>query len=148
MSYGELEIGLHRRDAEHYRVELRFTPPGSDGDVRLSPGEPRFDLDRLRALQADATAYGRELAASLLADPTLRQDLAQARSATQSQGAPLRLRLFVGPSAPEMQGLRWETLRDLEDDSPLFTGEQLLFSRSLSSLDWWPVGPRPRGALR
>ena len=47
MAYGELEIGLHRRDAEHYQVELRFSQPESDADVRLSRGEPalaRFDV--------------------------------------------------------------------------------------------------------
>jgi hypothetical protein len=151
MAYGELEIGLHRRDAEHYQVELRFSQAGSDAEVRLSRGEPtlaRFDLDRLRELQADGAAYGRELGASLLADPYLRQGLAQARSVAQSLGAPLRLRLFVGPSAPEMHSLHWETLRDPEDDSLLLTAEQLLFSRYLSSLDWRPVGPRPRATLR
>lgn len=151
MAYGELEIGLHRRDAEHYQVEVRFSQPESDAEVRLSRGEPalaRFDVERLRALQADPVAYGRELGACLLADPSLRQALAQARSAAQGLGAPLRLRLFVGPSAPEMQGLRWETLRDPDDDAPLFTGEHVLFSRYLSSLDWRPVGPRPRGTLR
>lgn len=148
MAYGELEIGLHRPYAEHYRVELRYTAPDSDADVRLSPGEPRFDLDRLRQLEGDAAAYGKELAATLLADTSLREALAQVRSAVQSLGVPLRLRLFVGPSATEMHGVRWETLRDPDQDSPLLTGEEILFSRYLSSVDWRPVGPRPRGTLR
>ena len=31
----DLEIGLHRYDAESYSVELRFSHPESDADVRL-----------------------------------------------------------------------------------------------------------------
>lgn len=32
--YADLEIGLHRRDAENYGVELRFIHP--DGDAKVS----------------------------------------------------------------------------------------------------------------
>jgi len=60
----------------------------------------------------------------------------------------LRLRLFIGPSAPELHSLHWETLRDPQDGSPLLTGEQVLFSRYLSSLDWRPVRLRPQADLR
>jgi hypothetical protein len=58
------------------------------------------------------------------------------------------MRLFVGPSAPELHGLRWETLRDPEDDTYLLLGEQVLFSRYLSSLDWGPVRVRSKADLR
>src|SRR5262249_16523730 len=60
----------------------------------------------------------------------------------------LRLRLFVGPSAPELNNLRWETLRDPQTDQWLLTSETVLFSRYLSSMDWRPVHLRPRGSLR
>ena len=33
--YADLEIGLHRRDADSYGVELRFSQPKSDAEVRL-----------------------------------------------------------------------------------------------------------------
>jgi hypothetical protein len=78
----------------------------------------------------------------------VRAAFAQARSGAASLDAPLRLRLFVGPSAPELHNLRWETLRDPEDGAPLLLGEQLLFSRYLSSGDWRPVKLRPKGDLR
>ena len=74
MAYGELEIGLHRRDAEHYQVELRYTPPGSEGEVRVSAGDARFDLMRLRELEADPAAYGRELGLALLGRSQNRPD--------------------------------------------------------------------------
>jgi hypothetical protein len=148
--YADLEIGLHRRDADSYTVELRFSQPESDSDVRLvqrGPSLARFDLERLRTLQADDVAYGQLLSESLIGDPDVKTALAQARSVAQTLDTPLRLRLFIGPSAPELHSLRWETLHDPDDGSPLLTGEQILFSRYLSSLDWRPVRLRPQAEL-
>ena len=150
-AYADFEIGLHRRDAEHYGVELRFIHPGGDADVRLTSDRSvtlQFDLGRLREMALDTEAYGQFLAESLFADPDVRTAFAQAISSAQSLDVPLRLRLFIGPSAPELHDLLWETLRDPQDGSPLVTGEHLLFSRYLSSLDWRPVGLRPRADLR
>ena len=147
----DLEIGLHRRDVDAYAVELRFSQPKSDADVRLVRGElpvARFNLDELCGLAVDGAAYGRLLGQSLLADAGLRTAFAQARSTAQALDVALRLRLFVGPGASELHSLRWETLRDPQDGSLLFTGERILFSRYLSSLDWQPVGPCPKGDLR
>jgi hypothetical protein len=59
----------------------------------------------------------------------------------------LRLRLLIGPSAAELHSLRWETLRDPHSGAPLCTGENVLFSRYLSSLDWRPVRLRARSSL-
>jgi hypothetical protein len=151
LSYADLEIGLHRRDGEAYAVELRFTQPESDADVRLEregPATVQFDLEGLRQLTADSNAYGKLLSASLFADADVHRAFAQARAAAGSGEVPLRMRLFVGPSAPELHSLRWETLRDPDDGSPLLTGEQLLFSRYLSSTDWRPVRLRPQAALK
>jgi hypothetical protein len=150
-AYADLEIGLHRRDVERYGIELRFSQPESDADVRLvqrGPSLARFDLDQLRALALDDVAYGQLLTEGLFADSAVRTAFAQARSAVQALDASLRLRLFIGPSALELHDLRWETLRDPEDGGALLTGEHLLFSRYLSSLDWRPVSLRPKGDLR
>jgi hypothetical protein len=147
----DLEIGLHRRDADSYGVELRFSQPGSDADVRLVRGGPspvHLDFERLRALSLDSAAYGQLLGESLFADPAVWTAFAQARSTAQALEVGLRLRLFIGPSAPELHSLRWETLRDPQDGTPLLTGEQVLFSRYLSSLDWRPVRLRPQADLR
>jgi hypothetical protein len=72
----------------------------------------------------------------------------QASVAAQSEGVTLRVRLFVGPSAAVLHALRWEAIRDPQDGSPLLTDENIVFSRYLSSLDWRPVGLRPKSALR
>ena len=150
MELAELELGLHRRSAERYSVELRFTQPNSDADIRLAGQEvvAAFDVAALRVLEGDPPAYGRALADQLFAAPALRSAFAQARAASAALAMPLRLRLFVGPSAPELHALRWETLRDPEADRPLLTDEGLLFSRYLAAGDWRPITLRPRGELR
>jgi hypothetical protein len=149
MAYAELEIGLHRRDADAYAVELRFTQPDSDDDKRLDAGAAHFNMASLDKLAAgDPAAYGQALSDSLFADAAVQSAFAQARASAASLDAPLRLRLFVGPSAPELHNLRWETLRDPQNGEPLLMGEQLLFSRYLTSGDWRRVRLRPKGALR
>jgi hypothetical protein len=108
----------------------------------------QFDATQLLAAALDAETYGRSLAASLFGDPAARGAFGQARVSAQSLGAPLRLRLLIGADAAELHALRWETLRDPDDGAPLLMGEQLLFSRYLSSSDWRPVKMRPKGDLR
>ena len=149
--YADLEISLHRHDASSYAVEFRFSQPESDADIRLGVGKPalaQFDFDALNSKAHDPAAYGQTLSQSLFADPAIQTAFGQARASAQSLDVPIRLRLLVGPSAPELHRLRWETLRDPQDNSPLFTGESLLFSRYLSSLDWRPVRLLPKADLR
>ena len=150
-AYADLEMGLHRRDSDSYTIELRFSQPESDADIRLVRGDPalvQFDMERLRALTLDQAEYGQLLSQSLFADPAVQTAFAQARSTAQTLEAFLRLRLFIGPSAPELHSLCWETLRDPQDGSVLLSSERLLFSRYLSSLDWRPVRLRPKADLR
>ncbi len=149
--YAELEIGLHRRDAGSYSVDFRFSQPESEADVRLAQSQSTqvtFDFDQLKEIAHDADAYGTKLTQDFFADPAVSNAFSQARTSAQSLDYPLRLRLLIGPSAPELHSLRWETLRDPQDDTPLCTTENLLFSRYLSSLDWRPVRLRPQGELK
>ncbi len=149
--YADLEIALTRWDADCYRVDLRFSQPDSDVDIRLAPGSPslaRFAQDQLRALALDPAAYGKLLGQSLLGAESLRAALAQARSTTESQESPLRLRLSIDTTAPELHALHWETLRDPQDGTSLVTNERVLFTRYLSSQDWRRVKLRPQRDLR
>jgi hypothetical protein len=149
--YAELEISLHRHDSGTYALEFRYSQPESDADVRLGQGKPalaEFDFAKLRSQAFDAAAYGQTLTASLFADPAVQVAFGQARASAGSLDLPLRLRLLIGPTAPELHALRWENLRDPQDGSPLCTSEGILFSRYLSSLDWRPVRLRPKGDLR
>lgn len=149
--FADLEISLNRWDTDTYRVELRYTQPDSDVDIRLAPGTPslvRFEQAQLQMLALDSAAYGTLLASSLFAAETLRTAFAQARANAQSLNASLRLRLFIDSTAPELHALRWETLRDPQDGSSLVTGERVLFSRYLASEDWRRVKLHPQGELR
>jgi len=145
----DLELSLRRREGGRYSLELRFSQPQSEAEVRpLRDVTVRFDLARLREFALDSIGYGYALAAMLFADPAVAAAFAQARSAARSQGLSLRLRLTIGGDAPELHALHWETLRDPQDGALLTTSEQLLFSRYLGSPDWQPVRLRPQGELR
>ncbi len=151
VEYADLEIGLHRRDAGSYSIEFRFSQPNSEADVRLGQGQTfqaAFNRNEFKNLTYDPSAYGRKLTQSFFAEPSVQTAFAQVRANVQSMGVPLRVRLMVGPSAPELNELHWETLRDPYDGSPLSTGENLLFSRYSSSADWRPVRLRARDELR
>ena len=108
-AYADLEMGLHRRDTDSYAIELRFSQPDSEADIRLVRGDPalvQFDMERLRSLSLDEAAYGQLLSQTLFRDAAVQTAFAQARSTAQTLDAFLRLRLFIGPSAPELHSLR------------------------------------------
>ncbi len=149
--YADLEIGLHRRSAGAYAIEFRYSQPNSEADVRFDQGQPAeasFDLSELDQLVLDPAAYGRKLTDLLFGETAVDNAFSQARANAQSLEVPLRLRLMIGPSAPELHRLHWETMQDPRDGSPLTTSENLLFSRYLSSSDWRPVRLRAKGELR
>jgi hypothetical protein len=146
----DLEIGLHHWTSDSYSIDLRTSRADGDAEVRLTRDGPllvQFDAARLRGLELDNAAYGRLLSDSLFADPSIRSMLAEARAGARMAGVPLRLRLFIGPSAHELHTLRWELLRDPEGAGTLATNQSVFFSRYLSSLDWRPVRLRPKGEL-
>jgi len=147
-AFADLELGLHRYEAGSYAVELRFSQPGSDADTRLGQGSPiqaNLDIAALKQLLPDE--YGAALTKALFADEKLKIAFGQALASSQSQAAALRLRLLIGPSAPELHGIHWETLLNPLDNSPIATDQNILFSRYMASLDWRAVRLQSRGAL-
>jgi hypothetical protein len=150
VEYADLEIGLHRRDASTHTVEFRFNQPGSETDIRIGPDQPlllNLNLEGLARLANTPSAYSQKLTESFFANLAVQGAFSQALASAQSLHTPLRLRLMIGPSAPELHSLRWELLRHPGDKSLLSTSENLLFSRYLSSLDWRPVRLHARGDL-
>ncbi len=150
-AYANLEIGLHSHDETQYRVEASLQLPNEDAERRHSDTISGFDLDALAAQALNPDAHGLVLSQSLFATESLRGFLARARTAALAQDppVPVRLRLYVGPSLPELHALRWETLRDpLWPELRLATDEQVLLSRYLSSEDWRPVRAQPLGDLK
>lgn len=149
--FADLELSLHRRDGSNYNAEMRFTQPKSDADIRLGTGDVMnisFDLPTLQTLILDPTEYGTALAESVFADANILSGFTQALTSAQSLQATLRVRLLIGPSAPELNSIYWEALHDAQKKGPLFLGENILISRYLSSSDWRPVKLRPKGNLR
>ncbi len=145
--FGELEIWLDRAGQE-YSVQLRFRQASSEADRVLPPASTDLDLATLMTQDLDPVAYGRELG-KVFSDEAVRKELDAARAVCESSGVPLRVRLFVGPGAPELHAVRWETLADdRESGSPLFIQDKIHFSRYLTSQDWRPVQLRPRAELR
>jgi hypothetical protein len=146
----DLEIGIHRRETGSYSIEFRFSLPDSEADIRIGQEQvvyPTIDLEELDRLVNIPLEYGRKLTASFFIDPAVKTAFAQARASAESQNAAIRLRLLIGPSAPELHRVHWETLVDPEDGSPLSTDGNLHFSRYLSSKDWRPVRLRAWGDL-
>jgi CHAT domain/SIR2-like domain len=147
----DLELSLRRKDAVRYTVDLVFSQPGSEADVRPLGQQSvcvTFEMDRLREMALDPVGYGQALTEMLLGDPTLATEFAKCHAAAQSQRMSLRLRLAIAPDAPELHAIRWETLRDPQTDQPLALSEQILLTRALGSADWQPVTLRAKGDLR
>lgn len=146
--YAELEVGFRRLTAGAYQVDLRFTHPDSQAEVPPVSGLAAFDLAELLTLQQDPRAYGEALAAQVFSDEKVRLLYGRIKTAVEASNHLLRLRLLVGPTSPELNGLRWELLADPETKAPLGTSQKVLFSRFLCSQDWRPVKLRPKSNLR
>ncbi len=159
--YADLEISLHGHQEENrYGIKARLRLPGSDVYIDAPGGEDlKIELDlneleRLR-LRLDHDAYGEKLAEGLFGPAAIRTFLGQARAVTRLHDPPLplRLRLHIGDSAPELHRLRWELIHD-PDPAPdsvskvLTTDQSVLFSRYLTSSAWRPVRTRPQAGIR
>lgn len=146
--FADLEIGLRRSLTGAYSVDFRFNQPDSDAEDRLGSGEVALDPRKLAEQIFDPADYARELTRTFFADPSVQSAFLQARGTAQSKGVPLRVRLYIDTSAADLHGLRWENLNDPRDGTPLWTSEQLYFSRFLTSYDWRRVGPQPRHEIQ
>jgi len=144
----EIEIVLHAQQ-KRYNVDLRFDR--SDSEATPSPigGETKLDLEKLRALSEDRFGYGKTLYEDVFADPNIRNRFENHCKAADSEDMPVRARLLIDDSAPELHTLCWESLRDPKSGDLLVTRERFRFSRFLSTDDWRPVRPpRARDELR
>ena len=148
VSYAELEIGLHRLQGDQYEVELRFNNPQSEGATPPVRGEAAIDPLALLELQLRPKEYGEALASSLFANYDVAVEYAKVKTAVESSAQFLRVKLFVGPSAPELHSLRWELLADPQTQAPLATSEKILFSRFGTSNNWRNIHLRAKAGLR
>jgi len=146
-TYGEIEIGLHRMQPEAYEVELRVTDPDSDAEIAPARAQARIPLDEMGALAYSPREYGQRLADQLFEDQALREFYGRSKTAFDSRGLVIRVRLLIGPSAPELHSLRWELLLDPEAKQQFSTSERILFSRFILNRDWRVIKLRPKADL-
>lgn len=153
MECAELELGLYPASGDHYTLDFRFWRPGSTAFMTLNTADQNLftiDMTGLRGPVSDPVAYGNKLSQTLFSTSGSKEALAQARAISAALSVPLRLRLFIHPSAPrELHTLRWEILTDPAGSMlPLAMSEQLLFSRFLLSDNSQPFSPQQRDRLR
>ena len=113
MDYADLELGIHQYMEQSYRVDFRLSLPSFDADIRAASRKPigvQFDFSRLLEV-TNLPEYGQRLTEQLFSDVSLRVAFARARALAAQDSKPLRLRLYIGPSAQKLQELHWETLR-------------------------------------
>src|SRR4051812_24810741 len=109
----DLEIALHGGVEHSYGLELRCLEPRSTTprEVGLNaPIEVHIDPLQLRLELSEMEGYGQLLWNSLFRERPAAALLDSARAITERERLPLRLRLFVSPSAWRLHDVRWEAL--------------------------------------
>jgi formylglycine-generating enzyme required for sulfatase activity len=140
----ELEFGISSIDEQRFSLRIRFWEPGSTVENSLgldAPVQLTFDTQRLNSLNVSCEDYGSALSEQFFATPAVWNAFTRACTAAAARQSVLRIRLFIEPAAAGLQGLRWETLQDLERRTWLCTDEKILFSRFLSSGNYRPFEP-------
>ncbi|MBE0699651.1 MAG: CHAT domain-containing protein, partial [Anaerolineaceae bacterium] len=149
-AFAELEINLRRRGESDYTADFRFCRPNSAAYTRIGVNgmvSIHLDLIQLRALSLNLDSYGRTLTSFFFSDPQVKLVFLQARSVAETENVPMHVRLAVDTSAIELHAVYWELLQDPDSGAPLFTGENLLFSRYLSSPNMRPIRLRKKEDL-
>lgn len=151
MKYADLEVSIHRQNDDTYSVDLRLSRPDSD-ETRTDRGELKqasLDLNDLLDALYEPKEYSQKLTDGFFADSALKNFFSSYKSSVLSQDEMgLRLRFFVGSDVPELHRVHWELLLDPDTNAPISTGQNILFSRYLSSNDWRPVRLKPKGDMR
>lgn len=137
----DLELSILPKYGDDYPLEFRFCPPKGETEIR-SKARAAIDLDALRRHLIGSEDYAKALTDAFFADHELRERFAEALALARENSASLRIRLFVDPLAIELHGIAWETLRNPEDDTPLCTNPNFIFSRYLSCQERRPVSLR------
>jgi len=144
----ELAIEIFPQEGGRYLTRLRFSEPGSAGEAAPVSGVALFDEAALRELRRsalDPQAHGRALRKIWLDEPGL---LPAWSEGLRRLGGQARLRLQIDPAAAWLHALRWETLRDADDQDFVALNANLPFSRFLYSADSERIELRPKRDLR
>lgn len=146
--YADLVIEVTRPAEGQYWVEMSFTQPDQQTEQAPVSGPAHFDFNALRAAALAPDRYGRLLNEAIFAQENLRSFYKESLAKVGGVGQELRLRILIDRSALELHNLRWEALRDLDDQYSLATNPNQPFSRFLYTIDWQKVELRSKGQLR
>ncbi len=144
--YADLEITFHHRDADEYLLELRFSQSGKDEYNILLQQRCRLELDTLDALAQDPRAYGIELQRAIFSNPQWTEAFTNAQARARELGVGLRFRIYIGPSAMELNCVLWETLSVPSGNEHLLRSSNCVFARCLlgAPASWEGVHLRPK----
>ncbi|HKR65243.1 MAG TPA: CHAT domain-containing protein [Thermoanaerobaculia bacterium] len=149
--YIDFDLQLSKYDDGHFTAIVNRVIPGTKSPSRAEITTPiHFDIVALDAAKGDPVEYGRVLTRQLFASADLRSELARAREAAAAEEhRAVRFRLSLSNTAPQLHALRWETLRDPEnEDAPLLTNENIVFSRHVYTARGKPVRDEPPADLK
>ena len=147
-TYADLELSLHKRADDIYTIEGRFTSSGDAAEISLGSKEPvrmALDLIQLQDCLPDMQAYGKFLSEAFFV-PEVKKIFLYAQAVAEAE--PLRFRLLIGPTAPELHNLHWETLAHPSDGTLLAANQNILFSRYLTGENWTAVELTSRKQVR
>jgi hypothetical protein len=134
----DLEIEISRESDSTYSVELRFLAARSDTETCILKDKTaplqKADLDALNDLHPGSNEYAETLTQLLFADPMLAVAFERALTSSKTLNVPLRIRVLLDSNIKELHTVCWEALRDFSG-KPLFTSENVFFSRYIQSLD-------------
>lgn len=153
-AWAELEIGIMPGTGDNYNVQLRFRH-SNNASYETYTTSVALPFDALQQQLYDIPAYGNTLSQALFADQTLRDRLLRAITTAGVLQVPLRLRIALDATLPQVHALLWETLKDPFDSQPevaqrrvLATNQDVLFSRYVSGKNWQPLTLPSRDDLR
>jgi hypothetical protein len=143
--YPELVVSLDLVRAGAYQVELRFNDPSNAAEVNPVKGETQILMGDLLSREPEPKKYGASLASMLFADSKVLTQFEAVKASVKD--TPLRVRLQIGSSAPELHTLRWELLADPASGSYLFASDKVLLSRFMTSDNWRTVRLRAKADM-
>jgi hypothetical protein len=147
-----LDLALRKDVSGQYQLELRLSDPNDDAVhapciAPCGPFDPKL-LVRSEWDSGETGSYGKLLGQALLGSKDVRDTYRRARDVTDDPDLALRIRLFVEPSAAELNAIRWETLGDPDTGEALFNGENIYFSRIAADNNARAVRIRAKTLLR
>lgn len=141
----DIEIRVHKSQAEFYRTEMTFVYSSQDSVITSSAeGGSPINLSGFIAARDAQEAYTKMLTDFIFPPGSQVRSLFESARDKIEDGEEAKFRLYVSSSAVELQTLRWELLGEPDNYNVISTSQKFLFSRYLYSRAFKPVRLRPK----